>query len=91
MPASLDLCRYQGQLYGLPFLIDDAALLWDKQRLPRGRVWIRTAHHATLEDWRMYAVKLDQARRGRQMTRLGLRPSDHRQICIYIYGDLCGG
>ena len=31
VPASLRLCRYEGKLYGMPFLIDALALIWNKQ------------------------------------------------------------
>jgi ABC-type glycerol-3-phosphate transport system substrate-binding protein len=88
VPASLGLCRYGGQLYGMPFLIDDKALMWDKdafrvagldpERPPR-----------TLEELTDYAVKLTKHDRDGKLVTLGLRPpsmDDIYAVCALYNG-----
>ncbi|HZO89368.1 MAG TPA: ABC transporter substrate-binding protein [Chthonomonadaceae bacterium] len=85
VPASLRLCKYQGHLYGMPFLIDDTALLWDKgafkeagldpDRPPR-----------TLEELADYALKLTKRDANGQIVRLGLRPLTDPYMLIALFG-----
>ena len=73
VPASLGLCRYQGRLYGMPFLIDDKALMWDKDAF-RAAGLDPERPPRTLEELTEYATKLTKRDAEGKLTRLGLRP-----------------
>ena len=85
VPASLRLCRYQGHLYGLPFLIDDVALLWNKQAFREAGLDPERPPR-TLEELADYAAKLTQHDAGGRITRLGLRPPADHYILYALFG-----
>src|SRR5205085_1314900 len=72
VPASLFQCRFGGRLYGMPFLIDDAALLWNK-RMFREAGLDPDRPPRTLSELEEYAVRLTRRENG-QIVRLGLQP-----------------
>jgi multiple sugar transport system substrate-binding protein len=73
VPASLGLCRYRGQLYGMPFLIDAKALMWDKDAF-RAAGLDPERPPRTLEELTADAAKLTQRDADGKLIRLGLRP-----------------
>ncbi len=85
VPASLRLCRYENHLYGLPFLIDDVALLWDKQAFAEAGLDPERPPQ-TLEEMADYAVKLTQRDASGKITRLGLRPPNDLFILFFLFG-----
>ena len=85
VPASLRLCRYENHLYGLPFLIDDVALLWDKQAFREAGLDPERPPR-TLEELAEYAVKLTKRDAGGKITRLGLRPPGDLYILFFLFG-----
>src|SRR5581483_2291918 len=88
VPASLRLCRYQGRLYGLPFLIDDRALLWNKQAFAEAGLDPERPPR-TLEELADDAVKLTRRDASGRITRLGLRPlADIYQVIALFGGRL---
>jgi multiple sugar transport system substrate-binding protein len=88
VPASLRLCRYQGRLYGLPFLIDDRALLWNKQAFAEAGLDPERPPD-TLEELADDAVKLTKRDANGRLTRIGLRPlSDIYQVFSLFGGRL---
>jgi len=79
VPASLSLCRSRGRLYAMPYLIDDYALMWNKQAFREGGLDPERPPQ-TLEELEAYAVQLTRRENGR-LTRLGLQPaSDMSQM-----------
>lgn len=85
VPAALRLCRYNNKLYGLPFLIDDVALLWNKQAF-RDAGLDPERPPRTLEELAEYAVKLTQRDASGKITRLGLRPPSDHYILYALFG-----
>ena len=85
VPASLRLCRYQGKLYGMPFLIDDLALLWNKQAFREAGLDPEQPPR-TLEQLAEYAVKLTKRDAEGRITRLGLRPPGDLYALYFFYG-----
>ena len=85
VPASLRLCRYEDHLYGLPFLIDDVALLWDKQAFREAGLDPERPPQ-TLEELADYAVKLTKRDSSGKITRLGLRPPNDLFILFFLFG-----
>ncbi len=85
VPSSLNLCRYKNTLYGLPFLIDDEAMLWDKQAFREAGL---DPDHPprTLEELAQYAVKLTKRDSEGKITRLGLRPPPDYWVLMALYG-----
>jgi multiple sugar transport system substrate-binding protein len=85
IPASLKLCRYNGRLYGLPYLIDDNALIWNKDlfrevgldpdRPPR-----------TIEELEEFAARLTKRDAGGTVQRLGLRPDVDPLLLMVLFG-----
>ncbi len=73
VPASLGLCRYNGQLYGMPFLIDAKALLWDKDAFREAGLDPERPPR-TLEELTDYAAKLTKRDADGKLIRLGMRP-----------------
>lgn len=73
VPASLKLCRYDGKLYGLPYLIDICALLWDKRAFADAGLDPERPPR-TLEELADYALRLTSRDADGKITRLGLRP-----------------
>ncbi len=71
--GSLEICRYDGKLYGMPYLIDNAALLWDKKAF-REVGLDPDQPPRTLEELTEYAVKLTKTDASGNMTRIGMRP-----------------
>lgn len=85
VPASLRLCRYENKLYGLPFLIDDAALLWNKQAFTEAGL-DPALPPRTIEELAEYAVKLTTRDANGKITRLGLRPPSDILLLFFLFG-----
>ena len=85
VPASLALCRYQNRLYGMPFLIDDSALLWDKQAFREAGL-DPDRPPRTLEELADDAVKLTKRDADGKIVRLGLRPPGDLYHIIALFG-----
>jgi multiple sugar transport system substrate-binding protein len=89
LPASLGLCRYQGKLYAMPFLVDVNVLYWNKEAFTQAGLDPERPPR-TLEELADYAVKLTLRDANGNITRLGLmNPNDAGagyQLCA-----LCGG
>ena len=85
VPASLALCRYQNHLYGMPFLIDDAALLWNKQAF-RDAGLDPDHPPRTLEELADDAVKLTKRDADGKIVQLGLRPLGDMYLPIALFG-----
>jgi ABC-type glycerol-3-phosphate transport system substrate-binding protein len=85
IPAALRLCRLNGRLYGLPFLIDCYALLWNKAVF-RDAGLDPERPPATMEEWGEMAVRLTKARGGK-LERVGLEPYWDPNV----FGGLFGG
>ena len=85
VPASLRLCRYDGKLYGLPFLIDDAALLWNKQAFTASGLDPEKPPR-TMEALAEAAVRLTTRDAGGRITRLGLRPPSDLLLLFFLFG-----
>ena len=71
--GSLEICRYEGKLYGMPYLIDNQALLWDKKAFREAGLDPEQPPH-TLEELAEYAVKLTKTDANGNLTRIGMRP-----------------
>lgn len=83
--TSLELCRYQGQLYALPFLIDDAALLWNRDAL--AQAGLDAAHGPrTLDELGEWAARLTTRNAEGRITRLGLRPPADIYLLFALFG-----
>lgn len=85
VPASLRLCRYEKRLYGMPFLIDDAALMWDKQAFREAGLDPEKPPR-TVEELADYAVKLTKRDASGKITRLGLRRPDDMLLLFFLFG-----
>jgi multiple sugar transport system substrate-binding protein len=85
VPASLALCRYDNRLYGMPFLIDDLALLWDKRAFASAGL-DPDRPPRTLEELADYTVRLTRHDANGNITRLGLTIGD-----LYLIMALYGG
>ncbi|HLV80494.1 MAG TPA: extracellular solute-binding protein, partial [Chthonomonadaceae bacterium] len=85
IPASLALCRYQDHLYGMPFLIDDAALLWNKQAFREAGL-DPDRPPRTLEELADDAVKLTKRDADGKIVQLGLRPLGDMYLPIALFG-----
>lgn len=90
IPASLRLCRYQGRLYGLPYLIDDCALLWDKRAFAQAGLDPERPPH-TLEELADYALRLTTRDGEGHITRLGLKPLNTSNWDYPLLMNLHGG
>lgn len=86
VPASLELCRDHGQLYGMPYLIDDTALLWDKRAFREAGLDPELPPR-TLEELADCAVRLTKRDASGRIIRLGLRPPGD----IFLFMALFGG
>lgn len=86
VPAALAMCRYRNHLYGMPFLIDDRALLWNKAAFKEAGLDPDRAPR-TLEELADDAVKLTRRDASGKLTRLGLRQASD----IYLFFTLFGG
>lgn len=85
VPASLALCRYQGRLYGMPFLIDDAALIWDRRAFKEAGLDPDRPPH-TLEELADYAVRLTKRSPDGTIDTLGLRPLGDMDLVSMLFG-----
>lgn len=85
IPASLRLCEYEGKLYGLPYLIDVAALMWDKQAFREAGLDPERPPQ-TMEELADYAVRLTKRDASGKITRLGLRRPDDLTTFYFCYG-----
>ncbi len=85
VPSSLNLCRYKNKLYGLPFLIDDEAMLWNKQAFREAGL-DPDRPPKTLEELAEYAVKLTKRDSEGKITRLGLRPPPDYWVLMALFG-----
>lgn len=88
VPASLSLCRVQGRLYAMPYLIDDYALMWNKQAFREGGLDPERPPQ-TLEELEAYAVQLTK-REGGRLARLGLQPASDMSA-MYAILQIFGG
>jgi multiple sugar transport system substrate-binding protein len=86
VPASLSLCRVNGGLYAMPFLIDDSALLWNKNTFRQAGLNPERPPQ-TLEEFEQYVKKLTKKDASGRLTQLGLLPPDD----IYVINRLFGG
>lgn len=86
VPASLKLGRYRGNLYAMPFLIDDSALLWNKKAFREAGLDPERPPK-TLEEFEKYVVKLTKKDSGGRLKQIGLLPPDD----IYVFNRLLGG
>jgi multiple sugar transport system substrate-binding protein len=84
VPASLRLCRSQGHLYAMPFLIDDNALMWNKKAFREAGLDPERPPR-TLEELEEYAVKLTKMENG-QITQLGLQPLNDENTITPLFG-----
>jgi multiple sugar transport system substrate-binding protein len=82
--ASLDLCRYRGRLYGMPFLIDDQALLYNKKAFKAAGLNPERPP-ATLEELERDAIKLTKTDENDRILQLGIAPVYNRS---FEAGDL---
>ena len=82
--ASLDLCSHRGRLYGMPFLIDDQALLWNKRTFREAGL-DPDRPPATLEELEQIAIKLTKTDAAGHITQLGIAPVYNRS---FEAGDL---
>ncbi|MDE2206555.1 MAG: ABC transporter substrate-binding protein [Armatimonadetes bacterium] len=88
VPASLRLCMYNGHLYGIPFLIDDEALLWNKAEF-RAAGLNPDRPPQTLGELANDAVRLTKRTPAGAIGTLGMRPvSDLYTICALFGGRL---
>lgn len=83
--GALDLCRYRGKIYGIPYLIDNAALLWDKQAFREAGLNPEQPPR-TLEELAEFAVKLKTFDAAGNMTRIGMRPLNDLYLLFSMYG-----
>jgi multiple sugar transport system substrate-binding protein len=86
VPTSLGLCRYRGKLYGMPFLIDDLAMMWNKSMFTEAGL-DPDRPPRDLDELADYAVKLSKFDKDGSIVRLGLRPMDD----VYVITKLFGG
>lgn len=85
VPASLALARYNGRLYGMPFLIDDYALLWDKKAFREAKL-DPDRPPQTLEELADWAVKLTTFDKDGNIVRIGMRPTSDLYLIISLFG-----
>jgi multiple sugar transport system substrate-binding protein len=85
VPASLKLCRYQDRLYGLPYLIDDNALFWNKSAFAEAGLDPEQPPR-TLEELEETAVRLTKRDSNGRITRLGLRPPSDLYLILHLFG-----
>lgn len=83
--ASLKLCRYDNRLYGMPFLIDDEALMWDKRAFAEAGL-DPDKPPRTLEELADYAVKLTKRDADGKIVRLGIRPLPDAYLIMALFG-----
>lgn len=84
VPASLRLCRFDGRLYAMPFLIDDTALLWNKKLFREAG--LNPEHPPqTIRELEDYSVRLT-ARKNGQITRLGFQPLTDENALNQVFG-----
>lgn len=72
IPASLRQCRYRGQQYAMPYLIDCYALMWNKQAFREAGLDPERPPQS-MEEMIEYGLKLTRVENG-EIKRLGLDP-----------------
>lgn len=93
VPASLAQCRFRGRLYAMPYLIDDLALLWNKEEFRRASIDPEKPP-ATLQEMESYAVRLTRRDSAGRLTQIGFAPVNgpgYGAGTIYIFFHLFGG
>jgi len=85
VPASLSLCRFKGRQYAMPFLIDDNALLWNKQAF-RAAGLNPEKPPATLEELEEFAVRLTKRDADGNLTQIGFAPVDDTELVYKLFG-----
>ena len=85
VPAALGMCRYHGALYGLPFLIDGTALIWNRGDFKAAGL-PPDEPPRTLEQYADMAVKLSTKGPDGSITRLGVNPLDDINLVIHLFG-----
>jgi multiple sugar transport system substrate-binding protein len=85
VPGALELGRYNGKLYSMPYLLDAMALFYNPDHFKRAGI-PPDRPPETLEQMLDYARRLTVRERGGAIRTLGLRPPD----LIYIIGAFGG-
>jgi multiple sugar transport system substrate-binding protein len=85
VPGALELGRYNGRLYSMPYLLDAIALFYNPDHFRRAGI-PPDRPPETLEQMLDYARRLTVRERGGAIRTLGLRPPD----LIYIIGAFGG-
>jgi ABC-type glycerol-3-phosphate transport system substrate-binding protein len=80
VPASLAFCRYRGRLYALPYLLDAAALFWNKQVFRQAGLDPERPPE-TLEELSTLAERLTVRDAAGQIRRLGMQLPDILLAC----------
>jgi multiple sugar transport system substrate-binding protein len=75
VPASLQLCRYRGRLYALPFLTDATALFWNRAAFREAGLDPDRPPRSPFELTK-YARRLTRRDASGRLTRIGLQPSE---------------
>jgi multiple sugar transport system substrate-binding protein len=75
VPVSLQLCRYQGRLYGLPVLIDGSALYWNKNAFREAGLDPERPPR-TPDELVEYTHRLTKRDAAGHLTRIGLDPPE---------------
>jgi multiple sugar transport system substrate-binding protein len=83
--GALNLCRYRGKLYGIPYLIDNSALLWDKKAFREVGLDPEQPPR-TLEELAEFAAKLTKINADGSLSRIGLRPPDDAYLLMTLFG-----
>jgi ABC-type glycerol-3-phosphate transport system substrate-binding protein len=73
VPASLGQCRYEGRLYGIPFLVDLFALMWNRTAFADAGL-DPDVPPKTVDEIRTFAVKLNKRTKNGGIERLGMQP-----------------
>ncbi|HEV2473683.1 MAG TPA: extracellular solute-binding protein, partial [Chthonomonadales bacterium] len=87
VPASLGMCRYRGRLFGMPFLIDDDALLWNKHEFAQAGM-NPARPPRTLQQLADDAARLTIRAPSGDIKQLGLRPPDLNLIMKLMGGNV---